>query len=128
MRFIKVVLATSLTVASLPFGQSVHAVTWEYSNLDSQGEVVAYSADYPAQTAQAAAYWNSLAGTTVVQVTNNPAAATVKVEKQETATGDTDPNVALTYAPDGITDVCPARIATQGLIYKQLLPTKWDIR
>lgn len=41
MRFIKVVLATSLTVASLPFGQSVHAVTWEYSNLDSQGEVVA---------------------------------------------------------------------------------------
>ena len=115
MRFIKVVLATSLTVASLPFGQSVHAVTWEYSNLDSQGEVVAYSADYPAQTAQAAAYWNSLAGTTVVQVTNNPAAATVKVEKQETATGDTDPNVALTYAPDGITDVYPARIATQGV-------------
>ena len=115
MRFIKVVLATSLTVASLPFGQSVHAVTWEYSNLDSQGEVVAYSADYPAQTAQAAAYWNSLAGATVVQVTNDPAAATVKVEKQETATGDSDPNVALTYAPDGITDVYPARIATQGV-------------
>ena len=93
----------------------VDAATWAYSNLNASETVVAYSADYPAQTAAAAAYWNSLAGTTVVAVTNNQADATVTIEKKDTPAGDADPNVALTYAPNGITDIYPSRIASQGV-------------
>lgn len=48
-------------------------------------------------------------------MTNNQADATVTIEKKDTPAGDADPNVALTYAPNGITDIYPSRIASQGV-------------
>nr|WP_242462419.1 matrixin family metalloprotease [Weissella confusa] len=36
-------------------------------------------------------------------------------KKKDTPAGDADPNVALTYAPNGITDIYPSRIASQGV-------------
>ncbi|MHC8518802.1 matrixin family metalloprotease [Weissella confusa] len=115
MKFIKG-LAGIITATALLVNTTIaDAATWAYSNLNASETVVAYSADYPAQTAAAAAYWNSLAGTTVVAVTNNQADATVTIEKKDTPAGDADPNVALTYAPNGITDIYPSRIASQGV-------------
>ena len=115
MKFIKGLAGIITATALLVNTTIVDAATWAYSNLNASETVVAYSADYPAQTAAAAAYWNSLAGTTVVAVTNNQADATVTIEKKDTPAGDADPNVALTYAPNGITDIYPSRIASQGV-------------
>ncbi|WP_373892584.1 matrixin family metalloprotease [Weissella confusa] len=114
MKFIKGLASVVLATLVLANATIANAATWAYSNLNASDTVVAYSADYPAQTA-AAAYWNSLAGTTVVAVTNNQADATVTIEKKDTPAGDADPNVALTYAPNGITDIYPSRVATQGV-------------
>lgn len=113
MKFIKGLASVVLATLVLANETIANAATWTYSNLNASDTVVAYSADYPAQTA--AAYWNSLAGTTVVAVTNNQADATVTIEKKDTPAGDADPNVALTYAPNGITDIYPSRVATQGV-------------
>lgn len=115
MKFIKGLASVVLATLVLANATIANAATWAYSNLNAPDTVVAYSADYPAQTAAAAAYWNSLAGTTVVAVTNNQADATVTIEKKDTPAGDADPNVALTYAPNGITDIYPSRVATQGV-------------
>ena len=115
MKFIKGLAGIITATALLVNTTIVDAATWAYSNLNASETVVAYSADYPAQTAAAAAYWNSLAGTTVVAVTNNQADATVTIEKKDTPAGDADPNVALTDAPNGITDIYPSRIASQGV-------------
>ncbi|WP_447408091.1 matrixin family metalloprotease [Weissella confusa] len=115
MKFIKGLASIVLATLVLANATIANAATWAYSNLNASDTVVAYSADYPAQTAAAAAYWNSLAGTTVVAVTNNQADATVTIEKKDTPAGDADPNVALTYAPNGITDIYPSRVATQGV-------------
>ena len=114
MKFIKGLASVVLATLVLANATIANAATCAYSNLNASDTVVAYSADYPAQTA-AAAYWNSLAGTTVVAVTNNQADATVTIEKKDTPAGDADPNVALTYAPNGITDIYPSRVATQGV-------------
>ena len=66
MKFIKGLAGIITATALLVNTTIVDAATWAYSNLNASETVVAYSADYPAQTAAAAAYWNSLAGTTVV--------------------------------------------------------------
>lgn len=115
MKFIKGLASLALGTLVLANATIANAATWAYSNLNSSDTVVAYSADYPTQTAAAAAYWNSIAGTTVVAVTNNQADATVTIEKKDTPAGDADPNVALTYAPNGITDIYPSRVASQGV-------------
>lgn len=115
MKFIKGLARLALGTLVLANATIANAATWAYSNLNASDTVVAYSADYPTQTAAAAAYWNSIAGTTVVAVTNNQADATVTIEKKDTPAGDADPNVALTYAPNGITDIYPSRIASQGV-------------
>lgn len=115
MKFIKELASLALGTLVLANATIANAATWAYSNLNASDTVVAYSADYPTQTAAAAAYWNSIAGTTVVAVTNNQADATVTIEKKDTPAGDADPNVALTYAPNGITDIYPSRIASQGV-------------
>lgn len=115
MKFIKGLASLALGTLVLANATIANAATWAYSNLNASDTVVAYSADYPTQTAAAAAYWNSIAGTTVVAVTNNQADATVTIEKKDTPAGDADPNVALTYAPNGITDIYPSRIASQGV-------------
>ncbi|TGE72815.1 matrixin family metalloprotease [Weissella confusa] len=115
MKFIKGLASVVLATLVLANATIANAATWAYSNLNASDTVVAYSADYPAQTAAAAAYWNSLAGTTVIAVTNNQADATVTIEKKDTPAGYADPNVALTYAPNGITDIYPSRVATQGV-------------
>lgn len=109
MKFIKGLASIVLATLVLANATIANAATWAYSNLNASDTVVAYSADYPAQTA-AAAYWNSHAGTTVVAVTNNQADATVTIEKKDTPAGDADPN-----APNGITDIYPSRVATQGV-------------
>lgn len=115
MKFFKGLASLALGTLVLANATIANAATWAYSNLNASHTVVAYSADYPTQTAAAAAYWNSIAGTTVVAVTNNQADATVTIEKKDTPAGDADPNVALTYAPNGITDIYPSRIASQGV-------------
>lgn len=115
MKFIKGLASLALGTLVLANATTANAATWAYSNLNSSDTVVAYSADYPTQTAAAAAYWNSIAGTTVVAVTNNQADATVTIEKKDTPAGDADPNVALTYAPNGITDIYPSCVASQGV-------------
>lgn len=115
MKFIKGLASLALGTLVLANATIANAATLAYSNLNASDTVVAYSADYPTQTAAAAAYWNSIAGTTVVAVTNNQADATVTIEKKDTPAGDADPNVALTYAPNGITDIYPSRIASQGV-------------
>ncbi|WP_270321680.1 matrixin family metalloprotease [Weissella confusa] len=115
MKFIKGLASLALGTLVLANATIANAATWAYSNLNASDTVVAYSADYPTQTAAAGAYWNSIAGTTVVAVTNNQADATVTIEKKDTPAGDADPNVALTYAPNGITDIYPSRIASQGV-------------
>ncbi|WP_167711165.1 hypothetical protein [Weissella cibaria] len=89
---------------------------------------MAYSADYPAQTAQAAAYWNSLAGTTVVQVTNDSAAATVKVEKQETTVGILIRTLRLHMRLPRLQMFIQLELRRKGLICKRLLAMKWGIR
>ena len=115
MKFIKGLASLALGTLVLANATIANAATWAYSNLNASDTVVVYSADYPTQTAAAAAYWNSIAGTTVVAVTNNQADATVTIEKKDTPAGDADPNVALTYAPNGITDIYPSRVASQGV-------------
>ena len=85
MKFLKGLASLALGTLVLANPTIATAATWAYSNLNASDTVVAYSADYPTQTSAAAAYWNSLAGTTVVAVTNNQADATVTIEKRRTS-------------------------------------------
>lgn len=114
MNFSKGLLGVAVTAALLADTPSAHAVTWATSNLNSSNMVVAYSPDYPNQVANAAAYWNNLAGTTVVGVTTNPSAASVTIKDVPVPDGDNTPNLALTFAPTGETDIYQQRITEQG--------------
>lgn len=114
MNFSKGLLGVVVTAALLADTPSAHAVTWATSNLNSSNMVVAYSPDYPNQVANAAAYWNNLAGTTVVGVTTDPSAASVTIKDVPVPDGDNTPNLALTFAPTGETDIYQQRITEQG--------------
>lgn len=54
MKFIKGLAGIITATALLVNTTIVDAATWAYSNLNASETVVAYSADYPAQTAAAA--------------------------------------------------------------------------
>ena len=114
MNFSKGLLGVAVTAALLADTPSAHAATWATSNLNSSNMVVAYSPDYPNQVANAAAYWNNLAGTTVVGVTTDPSAASVTIKDVPVPDGDNTPNLALTFAPTGETDIYQQRITEQG--------------
>ena len=114
MNFSKGLLGVAVAAALLADTPSAHAVTWATSNQNSSNAVVAYSPDYPSQVANAASYWNNLAGTTVVGVTNDPSAASVTIKDVPVPDGDNTPNLALTFAPTGETDIYQQRITEEG--------------
>lgn len=114
MNFSKGLLGVAVAATLLADTPSAHAVTWATSNLNSSNTVVAYSPDYPSQVANAASYWNNLAGTTVVGVTNDPSAASVTIKDVPVPDGDNTPNLALTFAPTGETDIYQQRITEEG--------------
>lgn len=114
MNFSKGLLGVAVAATLLADTPSAHAVTWATSNLTSSNTVVAYSPDYPRQVADAASYWNNLAGTTVVGVTNDPSAASVTIKDVPVPDGDNTPNLALTFAPTGETDIYQQRITEEG--------------
>ena len=114
MNFSKGLLGVAVAATLLADTPSAHAVTWATSNLNSSNMVVAYSPDYPNQVANAAAYWNNLAGTTVVGVTSDPSAASFTIKDVPVPDGDNTPNLALTFAPTGETDIYQQRITEQG--------------
>ena len=114
MNFSKGLLGVAVAATLLADTPPAHAVTWATSNLNSSNMVVAYSPDYPNQVANAAAYWNNLAGTTVVGVTSDPSAASVTIKDVPVPDGDNTPNLALNFAPTGETDIYQQRITEQG--------------